>query len=76
MLDRHKIGAVLIWLGVASWAPFLYMVATGQNPIIYPFMIIMTAALGGAKLRRQARLSAESQKRSKGRSHLIRHYLA
>ena len=39
-MNRKKIGNLLTLLGVLAWVPFLYLVATDQEPSIFPFLIV------------------------------------
>jgi hypothetical protein len=53
--NRRTWGTVLIWLGVFAWAPFLYLIANGQDVSIFPFLAAhLTGVLGGAWLRASA----------------------
>jgi hypothetical protein len=51
MMNRKNIGMLLIWLGVSSWLPYLYLLAEGRNPLIYPFLAVhLTGVIGGSRL--------------------------
>ncbi|MGD2156504.1 MAG: hypothetical protein PVG14_04585 [Anaerolineales bacterium] len=53
MMKRKNIGMLLIWLGVLIWLPYLYLLADGQNPLIYPFLAVhLTGVIGGSRLRK------------------------
>lgn len=52
---RRTLGTLLIALGVLAWSPFLYLVAGGQHPSIWPYLAAhLTGVLGGSALRRGA----------------------
>lgn len=52
---RRTWGMLLIWLGVSAWAPFLVLIANGQEVSIFPFLAAhLTGVLGGAWLRASA----------------------
>jgi len=54
-MNRKKIGNLLTLIGVLAWVPFLYLVAIGQEPSIFPFLIIhLSGVLIGSQLRRSA----------------------
>ena len=62
MLDSQKIGKVLLMMGVLAWVPFLYLVATGKEPSIYPFLIVhLTGVIGGTRLRSRGRDGEQKQ---------------
>ena len=66
MPDRRRLGTVLLWLGVLAWLPFIYFLATGQNPSIYPFLVVhLTGVVGGTRLRALDREANATQKRHK-----------
>lgn len=66
MLNPKNLGTILIWLGVAAWLPFLYLLAVGQNPSIYPFLAVhLTGILGGTRLKALARKDTAHKKRNK-----------
>lgn len=54
-MTRKKIGNILTLLGVLAWVPFLYLIAMGQEPSIFPFLIVhLSGVLIGSQLRRSA----------------------
>jgi hypothetical protein len=54
-MNRKKLGNLLTLMGVLAWLPFLYLVASGGEPSIFPFLIIhLSGVLGGSQLRRSA----------------------
>ena len=66
MLNPQKMGTILIWLGVAAWLPFLYLLAAGQNPSIYPYLIVhLIGIIGGTRLKALAKKDKTPQKRHK-----------
>ena len=55
LLNRRALGALLIWLGVLAWAPFLVLIANDQPVPIFPFLAAhLAGVLGGAWLRSSA----------------------
>ena len=53
---RYRLGTVLIWLGVLTWAPFIFLRAIGDKPsflLFLPFHLI--GVVGGSRLRSIAR---------------------
>jgi len=52
---RRTWGTILIWLGVFAWAPFLVLIASGEEVSIFPFLAAhLAGVLGGAWLRASA----------------------
>ncbi len=52
MPDTQKIGKAFLIMGVLAWAPFLILVAMGEEPSIYPFLAVhLTGVIGGTRLR-------------------------
>ncbi len=52
---RHTWGTILIWLGVFAWAPFLVLIASGEEVSIFPFLAAhLAGVLGGTWLRASA----------------------
>jgi hypothetical protein len=50
--DHKRNGNVFLVLGVLAWAPFLYLIAIGQEPPIYPFLAVhLIGVIGGTRLR-------------------------
>jgi len=55
-LLRYRLGILLVWLGVFTWAPFIFLRAIGEKPpflIFLPFHLI--GVIGGSRLRSIAR---------------------
>lgn len=53
---RYRLGTILIWLGVFTWAPFIFLRAIGEKPaflFFLPFHLI--GVIGGSRLRSGAR---------------------
>lgn len=53
---RYRLGTVLVWVGVLTWAPFIVLRAIGQKPAFLwflPFHLI--GVIGGSRLRTVAR---------------------
>ena len=56
LLLRHRLGTILVWLGVFTWAPFIFLRAVGEKPsflFFLPFHLI--GVIGGSRLRSAAR---------------------
>jgi len=75
-LMRYRLGIVLIWIGVLTWAPFIVMRANGVNPSIFWFLPFhLTGVVGGSRLRAAARreMGDEAPKKNAFRSigHLL-----
>jgi phosphatidylglycerophosphate synthase len=65
MPDTQKIGKVLLIMGVLAWAPFLILVFMGEEPSIYPFLVVhLTGVIGGTRLRSRGK-DGEPKKRSR-----------
>jgi hypothetical protein len=66
MLNPQKIGIIFIWMGVAAWLPFLYLLAVGQHPSIYPFLAVhLVGILGGSRMKALAKKDKTPRKRHK-----------
>ena len=66
MLNPQKLGTIFIWMGVAAWLPFLYLLAVGQHPSIYPFLIVhLVGILGGSRVKALAKKDKTPHKRHK-----------
>ena len=53
---RYRLGTILVWLGVFTWAPFIFLRAIGEKPaflLFLPFHLI--GVVGGSRLRAQPR---------------------
>lgn len=53
---RYRLGLLLVWLGVFTWAPFIFLRAIGERPpflLFLPFHLI--GVIGGSRLRSTAR---------------------
>jgi hypothetical protein len=64
--DQPTWGSVLIILGVLAWAPFFYLLSTGNDPSIFPFLAAhLTGVLSGGWLRsRGAASNAKDESRN------------
>lgn len=53
---RYRLGTILIWLGVFTWAPFIFLRAIGDKPSFLLFLPLhLIGVLGGSRLRSNAR---------------------
>jgi hypothetical protein len=53
---RYRLGTILIWVGVFTWAPFIFLKIIGERPsflLFLPFHLF--GVIGGARLRSMAR---------------------
>ena len=66
MLNLQKMGTIFIWIGVAAWLPFLYLLAVGEHPSIYPFLVVhLVGILGGTRMKALAKKGKTLRKRHK-----------
>jgi hypothetical protein len=73
---RHRLGTILIWLGVFTWAPFIFLRAIGEKPaflLFLPFHLI--GVIGGARLRSLARRELGLHVSKQNRLHTAGHLL-
>jgi hypothetical protein len=52
---RYRLGTLLIWLGILTWVPFIFLRAIGERPqflLFLPFHLI--GVIGGSRLRSAA----------------------
>jgi hypothetical protein len=53
---RYRLGTILIWLGVFTWAPFIFLRAIGEKPVFLLFLPFhLIGVIGGSRLRSVAR---------------------
>ena len=53
---RYRLGTILLWLGVLTWIPFIFLRAIGEKPqflLFLPFHLL--GVIGGSRLRALAR---------------------
>jgi hypothetical protein len=76
-IDRKLISNVLITLGVLAWVPFIFLVATGTDVSIFPFLgAHLTGVLGGSWLRSTVKDGSEdSAEKNFGRKRKIVSYV-
>lgn len=56
VLLRYRLGTILVWLGVFTWVPFIFLRAVGEKPsflFFLPFHLI--GVVGGSRFRSAAR---------------------
>jgi hypothetical protein len=73
---RYRLGTLLIWLGVFTWAPFIFLRAMGEKPafmLFLPFHLI--GVIGGARLRSLARKELGMLPAKKNNLHMAGHLL-
>lgn len=53
---RYRLGLVLVWLGVLTWVPFIFLRAIGERPPFWLFLPFhLLGVIGGSRLRAVAR---------------------
>lgn len=53
---RYRLGTIMVWLGVFTWVPFIFLRVIGEKPpflLFLPFHLI--GVIGGSRLRAIAR---------------------
>lgn len=73
---RYRLGTLLVWLGVFTWAPFILLRAIGEKPpflFFLPFHLI--GVVGGARLRALARKELGLNPPRKNFLHMTGHIL-
>ena len=76
VVTRYRLGTLLIWLGVFTWAPFIFLRAMGEKPafmLFLPFHLI--GVIGGARLRSLARKELGILPAKKNGLHMAGHIL-
>lgn len=70
-IDSHTLGSALIYIGVAAWLPYFYLVSVGREVSILPFVIVhVLCVASGARLRGHA-VSAGAQATKDARLRLL-----
>jgi len=75
-IARYRLGSSLIWVGVLTWAPYIFLCLTGQNtsPFLFlPFHLI--GVVGGSRLRSRARKEMMMSKTKKNLFRVIGHLM-
>lgn len=73
---RFRLGTFLFWLGIFTWAPFIFLRTIGEKPsflLFLPFHLI--GVIGGSRLRSQARKELGMMAPKKNFLHLAGHGL-
>ena len=53
---RYRLGTFLIWLGIFTWAPFIFLRVIGEKPpLLYFLPFHLLGVIGGSRLRGAAR---------------------
>lgn len=76
VLLRYRFGTVLVWLGVFTWAPFIFLRAIGEKPaflLFLPFHLL--GVIGGSRLRLTARKELGLMPPKKNALHTAGHIL-
>ena len=64
---RYRLGTLLVWLGVLTWVPFIFLRVIGEKPSLLLFLPFhLVGVIGGSRLRStaQRQLGMSSLKRS------------
>jgi hypothetical protein len=64
---RYRLGTLLVWLGVLTWVPFIFLRVIGEKPSLLFFLPIhLLGVIGGSRLRStaQRQLGMSPSKRS------------
>lgn len=72
----YRLGTVLVWLGVLTWAPFIFLRVLGEKPPFGWFLPFhLMGVVGGAHLRRLARKAMETTPERKNLFTIVGHAL-
>ena len=75
-LTRYRLGTVLVWLGVMTWAPFILLRIAGERLSFLWFLPFhLLGVVGGSRLRSAARKEMGAGAPAKGILHFIGHGL-
>lgn len=75
-LARYRLGSVLIWLGVFTWAPFIVLRIAGEKPSLFWFLPFhLMGVIGGSRLRSLARQEVGAPAPKKNLLRIIGHTL-
>ena len=73
---RYRLGTILLWLGVFTWAPFIFLRAIGEEPVFLLFLPFhLIGVIGGARLRSMARRELGMPASNQNRLHTAGHLL-
>ena len=73
---RYRLGTLLIWLGVLTWAPFIFLRAIGEKPLFLLFLPFhLIGVVGGSQLRAIARKELGIPSSQKNILHLAGHIM-
>lgn len=71
---RYRLGIILIWLGVLTWSPFIFLRAIGERPSFWLFLPLhLIGVIGGSRLRSVARKELGLLPPKKNMLHLAGH---
>jgi hypothetical protein len=75
-LARYRLGTVLVWLGVMTWAPFIVLRVAGEKPSLFLFLPFhLLGVIGGSRLRSLVRNEMSALAPGKNILHIIGHGL-
>jgi polyferredoxin len=73
---RHRLGTVLIWLGVLTWLPFIVLRIVGEKPSLFWFLPVhLLGVVGGSRIRSLARKELGASAPKKNPLRVIGHVL-
>lgn len=73
---RYRLGTILIWLGVLTWAPFIFLRAIGEKPTFLLFLPLhLIGVIGGSRLRSMARRELGMMPNKRNTLHTAGHIL-
>ena len=76
LVFRYRLGTILVWLGVFTWAPFIFLRAIGEKPSLFLFLPFhLLGVVGGARLRSNARRELGMSSPKKSYLHMAGHSL-
>lgn len=53
---RYRLGTILLWLGIFTWVPFIFLRVIGDKPqFLYFLPLHLVGVIGGSRLRSTAR---------------------
>jgi hypothetical protein len=73
---RYRLGTILVWLGVFTWAPFIFLRAIGEKPAFLFFLPFhLLGVIGGSRLRATARRELGMAPPKRNTLHTVGHTL-
>jgi hypothetical protein len=73
-LARYRLGTVLVWIGIMTWAPFILLRSAGEKPSFFLFLPFhLLGVVSGSRLRSLARKEMGALVPKRNIFHLIGH---